>query len=102
MIFALLFFASFVAGLIVFIISGRWWLGGLIMACLLVVVAFFGFPGPSLRGVALYFGIPIVFLGSLFGAYIVQLRRAPELEQIDETTGDEPAADHDTSVDQRH
>ncbi|GAA6137830.1 hypothetical protein NBRC116583_15770 [Arenicella sp. 4NH20-0111] len=34
-----------------------------------------------MRELTLYFGIPIVFLGSLFGAYIVQLRRAPDVDE---------------------
>jgi len=81
MIFALLFFSSFVAGLICYLISGRWWLGGLISGLILVVIVLLGWVSPDLRGVALYFGIPIVFLGCLFGAYVVQLRRAPKLEE---------------------
>lgn len=81
MIFALLFFFSFVIGLAAYIASDRWWLGGAIGTVLLVIVAAAGLSGGHSYGMAIYFGIPIVFLGSLFGAYIVQLRRAPELDE---------------------
>lgn len=76
MIFALLFFFSFVVGLIVYMATDKWWLGGAVLVGLLVIVALTDLEQMYL----LYFGAPIAFLGSLFGAYIVQLRRAPELE----------------------
>ncbi len=80
MIFALLFFFSFVVGLLAYLFTNKWWLGGVLCTGLLLLVVTLGLSGASLRGVAVYFGIPIVFLGSLFGAYIVQLRQAPELD----------------------
>jgi len=79
MIFAILFFIAFVVGVIAYLVSNRWWAGGVIMVLLLLVFSITGLEQAPLRGMAVYFGIPIIFLGSLFGAYIVQLRRAPEL-----------------------
>ena len=67
MIFAILFFVSFVVGIASYLASGRWWLGGTALSALLLLLSF----GDSLGGVAIYFGIPIVFFGALFGAYIV-------------------------------
>ena len=81
MIFAVLFFVSFVIGLACYVATNRWWFGGLACSLLLVMMLIFGAISPEMRGLALYFGIPIIFLGSLFGAYIVQLRRAPDLEE---------------------
>ena len=83
MIFAILFFLSFVIGLITFLGTDRWWIGGVACSLILIMISVFGLISPDLRGVALYFGIPIVFLGCLFGAYVVQLRRAPDLNESD-------------------
>lgn len=80
MIFALLFFFSFVVGLVAYLISEKWWLGGVLCSVLLIVFSISILNTESLRGLAVYFGVPIVFLGSLFGAYIVQLRRGTELD----------------------
>ena len=49
-----------------------------------IVGIFVGLLPPSLQGLAIYFGIPIIFLGSLFGAYIVQLRRAPDIDPMED------------------
>ncbi len=81
MIFAILFFAAFVVGVACFSLSDRWWLGGVICSVVLGLFAWLGFTEASMRELTLYFGIPIVFLGSLFGAYIVQLRRAPDVDE---------------------
>ena len=80
MIFAILFFVSFVVGIAAYLASGRWWFGGIALSGLLLLLSF----GDSLGGVTIYFGVPIVFFGSLFGAYIVELRRAPELDESGE------------------
>lgn len=89
MIFALLFFFSFVVGLVAYLCTNKWWLGGVLCAALLLLVAILGLADAPLRAVALYFGIPIVFLGSLFGAYIVQLRRTPEPEELSQVPEDQ-------------
>lgn len=103
MIFAILFFASFVIGLIAFIATDRWWLGGVFCAVGLMLVTLSSFSEAALQGVALYFGIPIVFFGSLFGAYIVQLRRAPEIDELaqsDMASQNDDPADHSPSDDE--
>lgn len=85
MIFAILFFVSFVVGIAAHLASGRWWLGGMALSALLLLLSF----GDSLGGVTIYFGIPVVFFGALFGAYIVELRRAPELDDTGEEKPEE-------------
>lgn len=95
MIFAILFFAAFVIGLLAFVLSNKWWLGGLLCASGLIAFALVNFSESSLQGVTLYFGIPIVFLGSLFGAYIVQLRRAPE--ESEDIDGENPETAEDSN-----
>ncbi len=91
MIFALLFFVSFVIGVVVYVTSDRWWLAGTLCSLILLLVSAVGLNGSPFQSMALYFGVPIVFLGSLFGAYIVQLRRAPELDDSIEDAPDAPA-----------
>ena len=81
MIFAVLFVVSFIFGLVCYVTSNRWWLGGAIATVLLLLISVTGLATGGPRGMAIYFGVPIIFLGSLFGAYIVQLRRAPELDE---------------------
>ncbi|MCH2189732.1 MAG: hypothetical protein MK188_02250 [Gammaproteobacteria bacterium] len=80
MIFALLFFFAFVIGVVTYVISDRWWAGALISAAIPVLAVLAGIISPALQSMALYFGLPIAFFGSLFGAYVVNLRRAPELD----------------------
>ncbi len=80
MIFAILFCVSFIAGLVGYLLAERWWLGGVLMSLLILAYAFTQLEPSSQQGMAIYFGVPIAFFGSLFGAYIVQLRRAPQLD----------------------
>lgn len=90
MIFAILFFASFVIGLLAYVVSERWWLGGaLVTLVLLGLITFSSLAQSPHREMALFFGIPIAFFGSLFGAYIVQLRRGVELDELDSQAPDE-------------
>ena len=84
MIFAILFFLSFVIGLVCYLVSDRWWLGGVICTTIGGIGIVGGLLPASMQGLAIYFGIPIIFLGSLFGAYIVQLRRAPDIDPMED------------------
>ena len=86
MVFALLFFFSFVVGLIAYLIVDRWWAGALISVSITLAAVLSGAISPTLQGMALYFGLPIAFFGSLFGAYVVDLRRAPELDESQESS----------------
>jgi len=86
MIFAILFFLSFVIGLVCYLASDRWWLGGVICTAIGVIGIAGGLLPPSMKGLAIYFGLPIIFLGSLFSAYIVQLRRAPDIEPMEDNS----------------
>lgn len=90
MIFAIIFVAAFVIGLISFVMTDKWWWGFVVATVVLIVLAVFDGQAidgqaAALHGVTLYFGVPIVFLGNLFGAYIVQLRRAPDLDELEST-----------------
>ena len=70
------------------------------MICSAVGIAgiFAGLLPPSMQGLAVYFGIPIIFLGSLFGAYIVQLRRAPDIDLMeDDSAPSAPSEDSDST-----
>ncbi len=85
MIFAVIFFVAFAIGLVCFVVSDKWWWGFVVSTILFMVLALSGTQAPALQGVTLFFGIPIVFLGSLFGAYIVQLRRAPDVDAVEDS-----------------
>lgn len=80
MIFALLFFLSFVVGWLIYFFSSRWLIAVGLPLALFILGSFGGGLALSNLGMSLAFGIPIVFLGALFGAYIVQIRRFDESE----------------------
>ena len=73
--FAILFILAFVIGLIVYMFSNQWMLsvGTALVLFLLNVISDTG--AQSSWAFSLIFGVPIVFVGSLLGPYVVELRR---------------------------
>lgn len=90
MLFALLFVFSFCVGLAIYTVSSSWLQSVVAPSVLFVVIIVFGGFESQALGATLAFGVPIVFFGSLFGAYIVQLRRgiAEEDEGSDSVDAD--------------
>lgn len=78
MIFAVLFVVAFVIGLVVYLFSDKWLVAVLVSMGLFVVTTLADTSASESWGITLIFGLPIVFVASLFGAYVVQLRRGED------------------------
>ena len=75
MIFAILFVLAFVIGLVCYVLSDNWWAGVVISLLLFTANVLSDSAAQQYWVITLIFGLPIVFAASLFGAYVVQLRR---------------------------
>ena len=94
MIFALLFILSFVVSLVAYLLTSRWWIGSLLCVALFTVNALMDAEAQDYWQFTLIFGIPIVFVASILGPYVVELRRAAGLEAaIDDTVETESQRD---------
>ena len=82
MIFAILFIIAFLVGLVVYLLTDKWFVGVLFSTILFVVNVFSDVSANESWGFSLVFGIPIVFVASLFGAYVVELRRGEDGESV--------------------
>jgi len=85
MIFAVLFIMAFVIGLVTYLLTDKWLVAVLFSMVLFALATFADGSASDRWGITLIFGLPIVFVASLFGAYIVQLRRGED-EMPDEET----------------
>ena len=91
MIFAILFIIAFLVGLIVYLLTNKWLAAVLFSSLLFVVNILSDATAKDNWSFTLVFGLPIVFVASLLGAYVVELRRGedskddmddqPEIEQ---------------------
>jgi uncharacterized membrane protein YjjP (DUF1212 family) len=90
MIFGILFILAFLLGLVVYLFSNQWWYSVGIATALFVATTLADTQASQQWGITFIFGIPIVFVASLLGAYIVEWRRGYT------TDSDEPP--HDPSV----
>lgn len=91
--FAILFILAFLIGLIVYMVSNQWMLsvGSALVLFFLNILS--DTDAQSSWGFSLIFGVPIVFVGSLLGPYIVELRRGG----IDDLEGSELSEDDSLS-----
>jgi len=88
MIFAILFVAAFLIGLVVYQLSEKWLMAVLASMALFVATTLADTTASESWGITFIFGLPIVFVASLFGAYVVQLRRGEdEVNDDDEREG---------------
>jgi len=78
--FFLLFFIAFVIGLVSYVITDKWHWGVIIALLLFLANTLLDIQQRDGWVITLIFGAPIVFFASLFGAYIVQLRRGEDEE----------------------
>jgi len=99
MIFAALLVLAFLLGVVVYLLTNRWMVAVCVpMVCYVLVFMFDeGFSLDSMT--SLIFGIPIMFVGGLLGAYIVELRRG--LNQADSPI-DEADFTHSSEQPSRH
>ncbi|MFT6406964.1 MAG: hypothetical protein ACJAQ6_000374 [Arenicella sp.] len=85
MIFAILFILAFLIGLITYLLTNKWLVAVLLSMALFVVTTLADTEAQESWSFTLIFGLPIVFVASLLGAYVVELRRGEPLEeQLDE------------------
>jgi hypothetical protein len=85
MIFAILFILAFLIGLLTYWLTNKWLVAVLLSMALFVVTTLADTEAQESWSFTLIFGLPIVFVASLLGAYVVELRRGEPLEeQLDE------------------
>lgn len=89
MIFAILFILAFLIGLVTYLLSEKWMVAVLLSMGLFVVNTLADTDARDSWTFTLIFGLPIVFVASLLGAYVVELRRGEtvdtEPDQTDES-----------------
>jgi len=86
MSFAILFIFSFIVGLLIYRINRQWIPAVVIPMVLFTLNTLADLAARDAWGFTLIFGLPIVFFGSLLGAYILQTRTA-------DSTTEEPDED---------
>ena len=90
MIFGLLFILAFLAGVLIYFYARNWVPAVVVPMLLFLLSVLSDGAARDAWGITLVFGLPIVFVGSLLGTYIVQIRTIqPEdvaAEQVDKQT----------------
>lgn len=90
MIFAVLFVISFVIGLFAYMLTGKWLTAAIISMSIFALNTAADSQGLQEVGITLLLGLPVVFVASLFGAYVIELRRGlNEVEEPNEEQGSE-------------
>ena len=85
--FAILFILAFLAGLAIYRFLSNWVPAVILPMALFTITTLLDFGAREAWMFTLLFGLPIVFMGSLLGAYVVQIRR-PELEEIEQDSSE--------------
>jgi len=83
MIFALLFIIAFLVGLAGYLLTSKWLSAALISMGLFVLNAISDTSGNRQIAITLILGLPVVFVASLLGAYVVELRRGIDDDESD-------------------
>ena len=73
--FAILFILAFIVGLVVYLLSNQWMIAVGASIGLFLISILTDSDAQSSWTFSLIFGVPIVFVGSLLGPYVVELRR---------------------------
>jgi len=81
MIFGLLFIMAFIVGLVVYLLTNKWLVAVGFSTALFVANAVSDGVAQDSLGITLVFGLPIIFVASLLGAYVVELRRGDDSEE---------------------
>jgi len=95
MIFALLFILAFLIGLAVYVFTSRWMLSVLVSLGLFVATTLADTEASAQWGMTFVFGLPIVFVASLLGAYVVEMRRGAQQAAHDIEQGIEDVTSND-------
>ena len=80
--FAILFILAFLTGLAIYRFLSNWVPAVTLPMALFTITTLLDFGAREAWMFTLIFGLPIVFVGSLLGAYVVQMRR-PELSPVE-------------------
>ncbi len=102
MIFAVLFVIAFVIGLVAYLITGKWLSAALISIGLFVLNTLSDAEQSDKAAYTILLGLPVVFCASLFGAYVVELRRGNDVDEASKAD-DSPQAiveSHESAVDE--
>ena len=75
MIFAILFILAFLLGLVVYLITGKWLAAVVLSMVMFLLTTLSDSAAQDSWLFTLIFGLPIVFVASLLGAYVVAIRR---------------------------
>lgn len=94
MIFAILFVLAFIIGLVTYVLTDKWLMAVIISIGLFVITTLSDTEASDRWLITFVFGLPIVFVASLFGAYVVQLRRGLDLDES-EAKGDDVSRQSD-------
>ena len=89
MIFAILFIIAFLVGLSAYLLTGKWLTAMLISTGLFILNTLTDTEQSDNAFFTLVLGLPVVFFASVLGAYVVELRRGlntDDVEQAQETT----------------
>ena len=89
MLFAILFVIAFLVGLTAYLLTGKWLTATLISTGLFVLNTLTDVEQSEHVMFTLVLGLPVVFFASLLGAYVVELRRGLDVDDIEheQTTG---------------
>lgn len=79
--FALLFILAFLVGLVIYRLRANWVPAVVVPMLLFLVTTLLDTAAKDAWMFSLIFGLPIVFVGALLGAYVVQLRSPDHLEE---------------------
>lgn len=105
MIFAILFVVAFLIGLLAYLATGKWLTASMISMGLFLLNVLSDTEAYAHAWVTILLGLPVVFFASLFGAYVVELRRGVDVDeafQADESgNGDEAGQQTDANNTER-
>ena len=78
MIFAILFILAFLLGLVVYLLTDKWLASVVLSMVMFLVTTLSDSQAHESWLFTLIFGLPIVFVASLLGAYVVAIRRGDD------------------------
>lgn len=97
MIFAILFILAFLIGLAVYLLTDKWIAGVALSLILFVLTTISDSAAQDNWTFTLIFGLPIVFVASLLGAYVVAIRRGDD-EALENSKASQATEDAQNNV----
>ena len=99
MVFAILFAIAFFIGLFVYKLTGKWLSAIAISSALFILNTITDTQSSDKIIFTLVLGLPVVFVASLCGAYVVQLRRGIDNDQDTSINGQNDKLDESEQID---